>query len=408
MIHAHRPRRRGRSTTTAFSPAGLAVLGAVALFGTAACGSTDTTDTADTTQAADAGADPGSSADDRAGTPTIVATTPIWADIAGNVACDGLAEVESLMPAGADPHSYEPSLADRSRLDEAGLVISNGLGLESSLADLIDQAAADGAPLFVAGDHVDALPYAAGGHDDHDHGDEAAATDDHAEDGHTEDDHAEDGHTEDDHAEDDHTEDDHTDEAATIDDATTDDGETAGDDHDGEALDPHIWLDPIRTSAVVDALSTVLVDDLGLDADAVTACTDAYRAELTETDTRITEITGVIPADRRVLVTNHDAIGYFADRYDFEVVGTVIPSTSGLAETNPAQLTELSATIEAEGVPAIFVSSSDNAEQAQVLADQLGIAVVPLPTDTLGGDGPATYVELLLADADVIAGGLAP
>ncbi|MFV0526162.1 MAG: metal ABC transporter solute-binding protein, Zn/Mn family [Acidimicrobiales bacterium] len=396
MIHAQRfPWRGGRAAPSALSRVGLAVVSAAAVFGAAACGSTDTTDTAsDSTDQTDAGT--AGETSDGGDTPIIVATTPIWADVVGHVACDGLADVESLMPAGADPHSYEPSLADRSRLDEAGLVVSNGLGLESSLGGLIDQAAEDGAPLFVAADHVEALTYAAGAHaHDHDHADEGDHTDDHADDGDHTDDHADEG----DHADDAMATDDHTDEGDHTD---------TGDDHEGEALDPHIWLDPIRTIEVIDALSTVLIDDIGLDADAVNACTETYRTELTDTDAQVTEITSVIPDDQRVLVTNHDAIGYFADRYGFEVVGTVIPTTSGLAETNPAQLTELTDTIEAENVPAIFVSTSDNPEQAQVLADQLGIAVVSLPTDTLGGNGPATYTELLIADAETIAGGLAP
>src|SRR5688500_11586433 len=62
--------------------------------------------------------------------PTVVATTSIWADVARNVACDGAAEVLSIVPPGADPHAFEPSLRDREVLDDAALIVANGLGLE--------------------------------------------------------------------------------------------------------------------------------------------------------------------------------------------------------------------------------------------------------------------------------------
>ena len=115
--------------------------------------------------------------------PAIVVTTSIWADIVSNVACGGLAEVEALIPAGGDPHGYEPSLQDRARMDGAALVVSNGLNLEESLADTLNAVAEAGTPIFEFASEMDPIPYSFPdvhgddhgdmGHDDHDdHGDE--------------------------------------------------------------------------------------------------------------------------------------------------------------------------------------------------------------------------------------------
>src|ERR687897_348522 len=79
--------------------------------------------------------------------PHVVATTGIWADIVGMVACDGSFPVDALVPPGADPHGYEPSLRDRETLDEAALVVANGGGLEELLDDTLDDVEAAGTPV---------------------------------------------------------------------------------------------------------------------------------------------------------------------------------------------------------------------------------------------------------------------
>jgi len=65
----------------------------------------------------------------------ILATTPLWAEMASTVACGQ--PVGSLIPRGADHHGFEPSLADRGRLDAASLVVANGGGLEGGLEDTL-------------------------------------------------------------------------------------------------------------------------------------------------------------------------------------------------------------------------------------------------------------------------------
>ena len=119
-----------------------AALAAVAALGIAACGGGDDDGAADATGR------------------VVIATTGIWADVAGMVACDGAVTVEALIPPGGDPHGYEPSLRDRERLDGAALIVANGGGLEELLDDTLEQAEAGGVPVvrmvdLVGGSEVD-------------------------------------------------------------------------------------------------------------------------------------------------------------------------------------------------------------------------------------------------------------
>jgi len=260
------------------------------------------------------------------GAPTVVATTSIWADVVRNVACGDLAQVVSIVPTGADPHSFEPSLRDREVLDDAALIVANGLGLEETLADLLDTV---DTPILAVTDHV----------------------------------------------------------------------ETLRDD------DPHVWQDPMRVAEAVPAIGEALIA-AGLPAAEVRACVDAYVAELDALDAEIESIVETVPNDRRRLVTNHDALGYFADRYGFEVLGTVIPARSALAETNPADLEALAALVTETGVPAIFAEEQRSTDDADALADRIGgIEVVTLTTDALGEEESptGTYPGLMRTNATEIA-----
>ena len=107
-------------------------------------------------------------------------------------------------------------------------------------------------------------------------------------------------------------------------------------------------------------------------------------------------------------MTNHDALGHFAERYDFEILGTVLPGSSTLGEASPAELEALSAEIEAAGVPAIFADGLETSDEAATLADRLGVDVVTLFTDSLGedGSGAETYPELMRFNATAIADAL--
>ncbi|MCE2525384.1 MAG: zinc ABC transporter substrate-binding protein [Acidimicrobiia bacterium] len=329
----------------------------------------------------------------------IMATTTIWADVTRNVACGGLAEVESILPPLADPHDYEPSMSDRARLDQADIIVTNGLELEEGLEDILESVEADGTPVFTAGDYMTTLEFDAemfGGHHDEedegeDHGDEDGDDDEDEDHADEDEDHAdEDG--------DDDEDEDHADEDGD------DEDEDHADEEDGHGSeDPHVWLDPVRVAQAVENLGPALVQLAGLDADRVAACTDAYLAELADLHREITESLAPVPAAQRKLVTNHDSLGYFADRYDFEVIATT------LAEPSPADLEELAHVIEENGVPAIFAEALHGAGEASALAEQLdGVTIASLYTGALGeaGSGAETYVAMMRHNARTIAGTL--
>jgi zinc/manganese transport system substrate-binding protein len=172
--------------------------------------------------------------------------------------------------------------------------------------------------------------------------------------------------------------------------------------------DPHIWQDPLRVIDTIDAIAAVAVA-AGLDADAVAVCADAYRDRLSGLDIEIAGQLAPIPPESRLMVTSHDSLAYFANRYGLEIVGTVIPATNTLAESNAADLAALADTIEAQDVPAVFTEELESSSDADRLAQRLGVAVVPLVTDALTDDpGGDTYIEMMRSNATAIAETLAP
>jgi zinc/manganese transport system substrate-binding protein len=282
------------------------------------------------------GDDNTSGTDAEADAPAIVATTGIWADVTGNIACDGLAQVQTVIPIGGDPHSFEPSLQDREVLENADLIVANGLALEESLEDTIDAAEEGGIPVFRFADHMTPIE---------------------------------------------------------------------SDDAEHSNGDPHVWFDPTRVAAALPALRDALVDQAGLDAGRVDECLDAYQSAIAATDAEVIALLDSIPAARRKLVTNHDALTYFAEHYGFDVLGAVIPAPSTLAEANPADLQALAQIIEDVDVPAIFAESQHSSTDVDALAEAVGeIEVVTLFTDSLGPpeSGADTYLGLLETDARLI------
>ena len=273
----------------------------------------------------------------------VVATTTILGDVARNLVEDD-GSVEVLLPIGADPHDYQASARQVAAIQEADLVIANGLGLEEGLADVLESAAADGATVVTVAPLLDPLPF--GG----DHGD-----DDHAED-------------------------------------------ETGD-------DPHVWLDPLRMAAATRIVAEEL-SRINESADWI-ARGNAYAEALATADEEIQAALEVVAPVNRKLVTNHDALGYFASRYGFEVVGVVIPGGSTLAEPSSAELTELVAIVEQEQVRAIFAETTNPEVLADAVAAEAGgeVIVVELFTGSLGEPGSAadTLIGMLTTNAQRIA-----
>ena len=170
-----------------------------------------------------------------------------------------------------------------------------------------------------------------------------------------------------------------------------------------------MWFDPHRVAEALPVLAQALTTHAGLDAAAVEACVADYRTELETLDAEIAAKVDQLPAESRKLVTNHDALAYFAARYGFEVIGTVIPSPSSMAEPNPAGLEELAEIIEHEGIKAIFAETQHSGDEIEVLAAEVGdVDVVTLYTGSLGppGSGAETYTGYLRTNTDLIVDSL--
>ena len=288
-----------------------------------------------------------------AGAGSVVATTPIWADVTSNLLC-GEVRVDSIVPVGADSHSFEPSVQDADALRSVDLVVANGLGLEEGLHATLTAAQESGATVLEVAPSLDPL-----------HGDEHAG---------------EAGHDE------------------------------TGDDGHGHELDPHVWMDPERVAAAVPLIVEELtgLDGLPVDAARIERCAADYVDELGALVAEMDEVLATVPEASRRLVTNHESLGYFADRFGFEVVGAVVPSTSSLGEASARDLDDLAETMRDAGVTTIFAETTGSTEVSDGLAERLGPAasVVELSVESTGdteAGGSGTYVEMMRTNAALIA-----
>ena len=172
--------------------------------------------------------------------------------------------------------------------------------------------------------------------------------------------------------------------------------------------DPHWWQDPRNAILAVQRIRDVLstADPGGRAAYAANA--DAEIARLRALDRAIASCMRAIPAARRRLVTDHDALGYYADRYDIDVVGTVIPALSTQAQASAGAVARLVRTIRAAGVTTIFPEGSTNPKLTRAIAREASVKVGPaLYADTLGGAGSpgATYIGSLRFNTRALAAG---
>jgi zinc/manganese transport system substrate-binding protein len=327
--------------------------------------------------------------------PLIVVTTSVLGDVVSSIVA-GDATVEVLMPPGVDPHDFEPSARQAASMRDATAVVANGLGLEVGLDGALASARDDGVTVIDVGEMIEPLPFGATthAHGERDHGDDRA--DDHGHD----DDHADDHGHDDDHADDHGHDDDHAD-----DDGHDDDGHDHGDD------DPHFWHDPLRMADAVPGMVDALVAAAPvLDTPELRQRADDYVDMLIELDAEVAAILDEVPESRRYLLTNHDTFGYLAARYDFEVIGSVIPGGDTLAQPSLGSLAALVREIEAHDVRAIFAENVLATDLVEALARETTtrVEVVTLYTDSLGepGSGADTYRGMLQTNARLIADAL--
>ena len=184
--------------------------------------------------------------------------------------------------------------------------------------------------------------------------------------------------------------------------------EGGGHDHDHGEFDAHVWMDPTLVAAwtaeIADALAEVDPDH-GAD---YARRADALAGELHALDAWVRQRVAAIPRDRRILITDHGMFGYFAARYGFTVLDTIIPGFSTASEPSARHVAGLHDAIAEHAVPAIFVGLTVSSQAAQVMADDLGIEVVPVYTGSLSEpDGPAaTYQDFIRTNVERIVAAL--
>lgn len=286
---------------------------------------------------------------------SVVATTTQIADFTRNVVGDSPGtSVTQLIQPNQSAHSYDPSAADLAVLADADVLVINGVGLESWLDGAIDASGFDGTT-------VDA--------------DEGLAILD--ADGHEEE--AESGDTE---------------------------AGEAG--HDHSSGNPHIWTDVQNAQAMVTTIAEGLAAASEPHADAFHANADAYTGKLEELDAWIRANVDTVPAASRLLVANHDALGYFTAAYGITYVGSIIPSFDDNAEPSAAQIDELVDAIKKSGVKAVFSEASVSPKAARTIAAEADVTVFSgedaLYVDSLGPDGSPgeTYISSQLHNVTAI------
>lgn len=287
----------------------------------------------------------------------VVATTSILGDLVSQVVADD-GRVEVLMGPGQDPHAFSPSARQAQLLREADLVVAVGLNLEEGMVDLLAAAEEDGVAVVPVAELLDPIAF---GPDDHE---------------------------DDEHEDDEHTDDEHG------------------------AFDPHVWLDPVRMAEGIRLIAARLAEiDATIDDAVLTARGDEVATAIDAAHDEVESTLGAIPQACRRIVTNHEALGYFAARYDLEVIGTVIPGSTTDVDPSAQAFADLARLLRDETIPAIFAENIGSTRLADALAGEIGrdVEVVELYTDALGGEGSGaeTYVDLLRTNARLVADALA-
>jgi ABC-type Zn uptake system ZnuABC Zn-binding protein ZnuA len=266
---------------------------------------------------------------------TLVATTVHLGEVLGRLAPADW-QVVTLVPAGADPHTFEPKPADMSQLEKASLLFCNGAGLEGWLNQLVSGREKSLQVVDVSSQ----IPLRKVG---------------------------------------------------------------------GES-DPHFWQDPTLMQNVTRQVATALVELEPPRKALIEQNCRTYIDELIEVDRWASQRLEGIPSSQRRLVTSHDALGYFARRYQFTIEASVLPGlTTDAAEASAKEILTLLGKIRGRGVRAVFAETSDNPQLYQQLAQDAQVKLVPdLLLDSLGpvGSATGTYVGAFRHNVERIASAL--
>ncbi|PSN11758.1 metal ABC transporter substrate-binding protein [filamentous cyanobacterium CCT1] len=339
-------------------------LGLVLVLGLIGCSGDDAAVTSPNGEAAVAPAD----------APVVVATTSVICDLTEQIAETTVA-LTCLLEPGVDPHTYQVKPSDRQAIEQADLILYDGYDAAPSLIALV-QDSATGAERLAVYEAAVPNPLMGAAHD-HDHG--AAAThadgEDHSHDhGHGR------GH-------------DHGAEAAHDHDHDHGDGQGAT----AELVpDPHVWHNATHNAAMVTVIAEALAQVNPDQATFYTENADRLASQFADIDAWIQTQVATVPADQRQLVTTHEAFGYFADAYGFEVKGAL----SGLStdeKPTPGALTALVDQVKEAQVPAIFAENTTNPQLIESVAKDAGVTVPEQPLYVEGPGEPGSEAETVQA-----------
>ena len=280
---------------------------------------------------------------DEAGCPAIedrkinvVATTPMIGEFVNQVGGDNI-NLTVIMPAEADPHTYEPAPQDAGTIADADLVFYTGLKYEpAAVVKLLESSACSTDVLAEVGENVYPIEFKEGGHDDHG---------DHDEEGHDED---EEGHDEDEEGHDDH------------------------DGHEGHghgAYDPHFWFDPNRVVYAAEYIEAKLVEFDPSNASSYEEAGSAYTNELNGLIGQVSDLISTVPSQNRKLITTHESLGYLEAKFGLEVLSTIIPSLDSANEISPAQLVDVIDVIEDNNIKVIIVANQNKKVRDRFIAN---------------------------------------
>jgi zinc/manganese transport system substrate-binding protein len=278
---------------------------------------------------------------------TATAVETFLADIAQNIAGDRL-QVHALIPYGIDPHEFDPAPKDMVIVSESDLLIINGGGIEGWLADAL-QTIGGNRVLVTASQGLVSRPV-----------DRTAVT-------------------------------------------KTSSGSSPT--PSAANTDPHYWMNPLLIKTYVANIleGLIQIDPAGEALFRRNAA--AYSAELDRLDQWIISQVALIPSDQKMLVTDHDDLGYFADRYGFKIIGAILPSVSPDAEPSASQVAALIDQIRATHAKAIFLDTGSNTQLADQISQETGCRVVTglyIHSLTPPGGAAPTYLDLIKYDVTLM------
>jgi zinc/manganese transport system substrate-binding protein len=283
----------------------------------------------------------------------VIATTSVFADLAQLALGDNVT-IETIIPAGVDVHTFEPSPADAQKLAGADLIVMNGLGLDEWALSLLEAAGKSEEDVLELAEGIDesnAWVYLEGEEHDEEEGEEHS--------------------------------------------------EEEGEEHGHGGTDPHIWLDPKGAAIYVDRIAARVAAELPERAAEIESARDAGLAEIAALDEELRVGFAAVEASARKIVTFHDAFGYFARAYEIEIVGVAVEAPG--QEPSAKEIAALIDAIKAAGVTSVFSEAQFPSKVLDQVAAETGATVLEnLYSDALG-DAPAnSYLGAMRANASAI------